>query len=86
MRPAPPILAPRPKAPAPAPPSAPEVSPPAAEQATVYPWAYSPEALADPRRDVWVRHCDAQPLTGDEYDYVTGKPIPDYAQPCYPPK
>lgn len=54
--------------------------------ATVYPWAATPEALADPHRDTWIRHCDAQPLTKDEYLFVSKTPIPEYAEPCYPPK
>lgn len=57
-----------------------------ADAPTIYPWAYSPEASADPHRDTWVRHCDSKPLTDDEYDFVGSRPIPDYANPCYPPK
>lgn len=53
---------------------------------TVYPWAYSPEAAADPHRDTWVKHCDGKPLSTDEYDFVLSQPIPEYAKPCYPPK
>lgn len=49
-------------------------------------WADSPAALADPNLSVWARWCDGKPLEIDEYKIVERQPIPDYADPCYPPK